>query len=125
MRVALITVGNEILSGDTVNTNAAWLGSRLTETGATVERMTTLPDRVSDIARIVNEYRAEYDAVVVGRSEPARDDDRVVLGAVLVDDASDIGNAVRQRHHSLDGDAALVQALTQPDGVGVHRITDE
>jgi hypothetical protein len=26
MRVALVTVGDELLAGDTVNTNAAWLG---------------------------------------------------------------------------------------------------
>ena len=75
MRVALITVGNEILSGDTVNTNAAWLGERLTESGVNVERMTVIPDRVADIARVVNEYRAEYDAVIVtGGLGPTHDD---------------------------------------------------
>ncbi|PSP60299.1 competence/damage-inducible protein A [Halobacteriales archaeon QH_7_66_37] len=65
MRVALVTVGDEILSGDTVNTNAAWLGERLTASGADVERLTVIPDRVAEIARVVNEYRAEYDAVIV------------------------------------------------------------
>ena len=75
MRVALITVGDEILSGDTVNTNAAWLGERLTASGADVERMTVIPDRVAGIARIVNEFRAEYDAVIVtGGLGPTHDD---------------------------------------------------
>ncbi|SDF94841.1 competence/damage-inducible protein A [Halorientalis regularis] len=75
MRVALVTVGDELLAGDTVNTNAAWLGERLTERGATVERVTVVPDRIGEIARVVNEYRAEYDAVVVtGGLGPTHDD---------------------------------------------------
>src|SRR6056297_2293630 len=75
MRVALVTVGDELLAGDTVNTNAAWLGSRLAERGATVERVTVVPDRLADIARVVNEYRAEHDAVVVtGGLGPTHDD---------------------------------------------------
>lgn len=75
MRIALITVGDEILSGDTVNTNAAWLGERLTESGAEVHRMTVVPDDVAEIARVVNEYRATYDAVVVtGGLGPTHDD---------------------------------------------------
>lgn len=75
MNVALVSVGDELLSGDTVNTNAAWLGERLTDRGATVERATTVPDRVADIARVINEYAAEYDAVVVtGGLGPTHDD---------------------------------------------------
>ncbi|SEO29434.1 competence/damage-inducible protein cinA [Halorientalis persicus] len=75
MRVALVTVGDELLAGDTVNTNAAWLGERLTERGATVERVTVVPDRIGEIARVVNEYRAEFDAVVVtGGLGPTHDD---------------------------------------------------
>jgi len=75
MRVALVTVGDELLSGDTVNTNAAWLGERLSDRGVTVERTTVLPDRVAEIARVVNEYRAEYDAVLVtGGLGPTHDD---------------------------------------------------
>lgn len=75
MRVAVIAVGDEILSGDTVNTNAAWLGEQIDETGAQVVRMTVLPDDIGEIARVVNEYRAEYDAVVVtGGLGPTHDD---------------------------------------------------
>ena len=75
MRVALVTVGDEILAGDVVNTNATWLGQQLTATGATVERMITVPDRIADIARVVNESQAEYDAVIVtGGLGPTHDD---------------------------------------------------
>jgi molybdenum cofactor synthesis domain-containing protein len=75
MRVALVTVGDELLAGEVTNTNAAWLCERLAERGVDVERITTVPDRVADIARVVNEYRAEYDAVVVtGGLGPTHDD---------------------------------------------------
>jgi molybdenum cofactor synthesis domain-containing protein len=75
MDVALVTVGDELLSGDTVNTNAAWLGERLDERGVSVQRATTVPDRVADIARVVNEYAAEFDAVAVtGGLGPTHDD---------------------------------------------------
>jgi molybdenum cofactor synthesis domain-containing protein len=75
MRVALVTVGDEILGGDTENTNATWLCRELTDRGVDVERVTVVPDRVADIARVVNEYRAAYDAVVVtGGLGPTHDD---------------------------------------------------
>lgn len=75
MNVAVVTVGNELLAGRTTNTNATWLCEQLTERGTTVERVTTVPDRVADIARVINEYRAEYDAVVVtGGLGPTHDD---------------------------------------------------
>lgn len=75
MRVALVTVGDEILAGDTVNTNAAWLGQQLGDRGVDVGRVTVLPDRVGEIARLVNEQRAEFDAVIVtGGVGPTHDD---------------------------------------------------
>jgi len=75
MRVAVVTVGDELLVGETVNTNAAWLGEQLSARGVTVERLTAVPDRTADIARVVNEYHADYDAVVVtGGLGPTHDD---------------------------------------------------
>src|SRR6056297_2765243 len=75
MRVAVVTVGDELLVGETVNTNAAWLGEQLSARGVTVERLTAVPDRTADIARVVNEYHADYDAVIVtGGLGPTHDD---------------------------------------------------
>lgn len=75
MQVALVTVGDELLAGETVNTNATWLTERLAARGVDIERITTVPDRVSDIARVINEYQADYDAVVVtGGLGPTHDD---------------------------------------------------
>ena len=65
MQVALITVGDEILSGDTENTNAGWLARQLTERGVTVTRMLTIPDDRALIARHVREWADAFDAVIV------------------------------------------------------------
>lgn len=81
MEVALVTVGDELLAGDTVNTNAAWLGRQLAERGVTTERVTTVPDRTEDIAEVVSDYRQRYDAVIVtGGLGPTHDD--VTMAAV-------------------------------------------
>ena len=75
MDAAIVTVGDELLAGDIENTNATWLCARLDDRGVDVERVTTVPDRIADIARVVNEYHAEYDAVLVtGGLGPTHDD---------------------------------------------------
>ncbi|MFB6127030.1 MAG: competence/damage-inducible protein A [Halolamina sp.] len=75
MDAAIVTVGDELLAGDTTNTNATWLCDRLRDRGVDVRRVTTVPDHTGAIARVVNEYHAEYDAVVVtGGLGPTHDD---------------------------------------------------
>lgn len=75
MDVAVVTIGDELLSGETENTNATWLCRRLTERGASVRRVVTLPDDERAIARIVNELHAEFDATIVtGGLGPTHDD---------------------------------------------------
>ncbi|TKX85180.1 competence/damage-inducible protein A [Halorubrum sp. SS5] len=65
MEVALITVGDELLSGDTVNTNANWLAAELSERGVAVSRILSIPDDRAEIADRVSEYAADFDAVIV------------------------------------------------------------
>ena len=75
MEVAIVTVGDELLTGRTTNRNATWLCDRLDERGVSVARVTTVPDAVEDIAPVVNVYRAAYDAVIVtGGIGPTHDD---------------------------------------------------
>jgi molybdenum cofactor synthesis domain-containing protein len=97
MRVALISVGDELLTGDTVNTNAAWLGTELSDRGVDVERITVVPDRTADIARVVNEYHAEYDAVVVTGGLGPTHDDRTIEGV-----AAAFGRDVVESQEALD-----------------------
>jgi molybdenum cofactor synthesis domain-containing protein len=65
MEVALITVGDELLSGDTVNTNANWLAARLAERGVAVTRILSVPDDRETIAEQVATYGDAFDRVIV------------------------------------------------------------
>jgi nicotinamide-nucleotide amidase len=44
MKAHLLTIGDELLIGQTTNTNAAWLGDRLSRMGVEVERTVTVGD---------------------------------------------------------------------------------
>ena len=61
----MITVGDELLSGDTVNTNANWLAGELSDRGVVVSRILSVPDDRATIAKQVREYAAAFDAVIV------------------------------------------------------------
>ena len=75
MQVALVTVGDELLVGDTENTNASWLGARLAERGANVDRVVVVPDVEAAIAEEVARFADRYDAVLVtGGIGPTHDD---------------------------------------------------
>ena len=65
MEVALITAGEELLAGDTENTNATWLAQRLTERGVTVRRILVIPDDRETLTEHVRAYSDQWDAVIV------------------------------------------------------------
>ena len=60
MLAAILTIGNEVVSGDTENTNASWLGRRLEELGVKVVMSAAIPD---ELDRIVDFVRREAPAV--------------------------------------------------------------
>ncbi len=75
MKVALLTVGDELLSGETENTNASWLACRLHDRGATVRRIVVVPDDNEAIAASLDDLRENFDAVIVtGGLGPTHDD---------------------------------------------------
>lgn len=75
MHVAIVTVGDELLAGDITDTNATWLAHRLDESGATVTRIVTVPDRRGAIAEAVRTAATRWDAVIVtGGLGPTHDD---------------------------------------------------
>ena len=81
LAVSLLTVGDELLSGQTENTNASWLARRLHERGATVRRIVVVPDDREAIAETLCDLKRESDAVIVtGGLGPTHDD--VTMDAV-------------------------------------------
>jgi len=53
--IEIICVGNELLIGKTLNTNAHWLGKQATNLGANVKRLAVVQDVVGEIATVICE----------------------------------------------------------------------
>lgn len=75
MKVHIITIGDEILIGQTVNSNAAFIGEKLTNLGLSVIKSSVVKD---DIHPIIKEFESAYannDLVIVtGGLGPTNDD---------------------------------------------------
>jgi nicotinamide-nucleotide amidase len=65
VRAALLTIGNEVVSGDVVNTNASWLSQRLESLGVRVVLAAAVPDEVDAIADFINRERTRVDVLLV------------------------------------------------------------
>ncbi|MCP2338863.1 CinA family nicotinamide mononucleotide deamidase-related protein [Actinomadura rupiterrae] len=75
LRVELLTVGDELLLGDTINGNAAWLGQRLAERGVEVTRSVVVGDGLDEIIQAVRDALGRADAVITtGGLGPTSDD---------------------------------------------------
>ena len=51
MLAEIITIGDEILIGQTIDTNSAWLGDQLNNYGIEVIQITTINDKRTSIFR--------------------------------------------------------------------------
>jgi len=72
---AIIVIGNEILSGKVVDTNAAFLTQELRGLGVTLQRILVIPDDVEIIADAVRDYQPRFDVVFTsGGVGPTHDD---------------------------------------------------
>lgn len=71
----IISIGNELLSGLTINTNAAFIGKKLTAVGVEVTRITTIPDTPQDIRNVLNSIAADSKVIIItGGLGPTPDD---------------------------------------------------
>ncbi len=75
MNVTIINIGDELLLGQVVNTNAATMGRMLVEAGMEVKRTVVVGDVYDDIWQAVDEAMHSSDAVLVtGGLGPTKDD---------------------------------------------------
>lgn len=73
--VALIIIGNEILSGRTQDTNTAWLADKLTAMGIALHQVRVVPDIEDEIIRAVTDLKDKADYVfTTGGIGPTHDD---------------------------------------------------
>ena len=76
MQMEIICVGNELLIGKTLNTNAHWIAGRARSLGATIRRITVVSDDVDEIATVLREAlnRKTRFIVMTGGLGPTFDD---------------------------------------------------
>jgi molybdenum cofactor synthesis domain-containing protein len=72
---AILIIGNEILSGRTVDKNTSFIAKWLGELGISVEEVRVIPDKESVIIKSLNELRKKYQYVfTTGGIGPTHDD---------------------------------------------------
>ena len=76
MFAEILTVGDELLTGNTVDSNSAFIAKKLTERGYWVRRKTTVGDDVEEIKTVVREILERKPEVLVisGGLGPTHDD---------------------------------------------------
>ncbi len=75
MKAQIISIGNELLIGDTINTNASWMGQFLNELGIEITRIHTISDDKNLIKETVQQSMSESDLVITtGGLGPTHDD---------------------------------------------------
>ena len=76
MQAELITIGDEILIGQTIDTNSAWMGKKLNALGIQVSQITSIKDERSAIktALIAAEHSTANLVLITGGLGPTKDD---------------------------------------------------
>lgn len=75
MQAGILTVGDEILIGQVVDTNSAWLGKNLSETGIDVKKIWSVGDSHNEIVLGITQGLKEVDILfMTGGLGPTKDD---------------------------------------------------
>lgn len=75
MQAEIITIGDEILIGQIVDTNSAWIGEKLNAAGIKIHRITSVSDRAEPISEAVTQALSHSDIVIcTGGLGPTKDD---------------------------------------------------
>lgn len=71
----IITIGDELLIGQTIDTNSAWIGQRFNEIGIQIKRRIAISDNEDEICATLDEASAYSDIIITtGGLGPTNDD---------------------------------------------------
>ena len=75
MQAEIITIGDELLIGQVIDTNSAWMGEQLSLIGIKTTRITTISDTEEAIMQALTEAESRSDLVLItGGLGPTKDD---------------------------------------------------
>lgn len=126
LRADVIAVGTELLTGEIVDTNSAWIAQRLTGVGIDVRHLTVVGDVLDDLVTVLRAAVSSTDLVIVSGGLGPTPDDLTrfavaeVAGVPLErrDDLVDVIRAFFAERGRRMADTNLVQA-DLPVGAGV------
>jgi nicotinamide-nucleotide amidase len=132
MKACIISIGEELLIGQTVNTNAAWIASRLNELGIETKEIVVITDKHEEILRALKECGERSDIVLItGGLGPTRDDvtkhalcdhfkSNLVMDQQILEDVTQYFKKFGRQITDLNREQALVpdkaEALRNPYG---------
>ncbi len=72
---SIITIGDELLIGQTIDTNSAWIAKQLNEIGIQIKRRVAVGDNKQDIVQALNEESKNAKVILItGGLGPTSDD---------------------------------------------------
>jgi nicotinamide-nucleotide amidase len=83
MFAEIITIGDELLIGQVVDTNSAWMAQQLNKIGIRVKQITSVSDSAAHIYKALSEAKERAEVVfITGGLGPTKDD---ITKSVLLD----------------------------------------
>ena len=126
MKAHIISVGDELLIGQIVNTNAAWIGEQLSNIQIEVNSTSVVGD---DIKQIIMEFQRAYDAndliIVTGGLGPTHDDvtrkcvvdffkTELIVDQEVLEDVKSFFEKRKRALTKTNEDQALVPKIAEP-----------
>ena len=75
MNAEIITIGDEILIGQIVDTNSAWMASKLNQIGVKIAQITSISDNPEHLIEALNDARERAELILItGGLGPTKDD---------------------------------------------------
>ena len=112
----VLTVGNEIVSGDVENTNASWLARRLAELGLEVRLLAAVRDSVEEVAEFLRAEMDQAGVVIVTGGLGGTPDDLTREAVAEAFGVPDGGDPRARGRAAASASARAAWATTRPAG---------
>jgi molybdenum cofactor synthesis domain-containing protein len=119
LNLEIICVGNELLIGKTLNTNAQWLATQVTNLGLTTNRITVIGDNIDEISKATKEaIQRKPDFVLTTGGLGPTFDDKTLEGL-----AHALGETVEVNQEALQMVKEKYQAYAKERGIQPLELT--
>ena len=129
--VEIICVGNELLIGKTLNTNAQWLAKRITILGLTTNRITVVGDNINEISAAIKEaiQRSPIFLLTTGGLGPTFDDKTLEGIAAALGRKTEVNEEalkmVKEKYISYAAEGRMEAAELTPARVKMAKIPED